>query len=502
MNVVDALFAHTKELEKDLVLGNTETVTYREIWQRITTLATFLNKLIGEEQKVLLISDNSVFFITAYFAIMKSGNMVVPLNPATEPGKLAYIGGKCQATLCLAQKKYATRLAIPGIRLIDDEAVDSQILLSSHLIEGQEAPHAATFFNDQRVAAIIFTSGSTAHPKGVMLSHANLKANTASIIAYLALTAADIMEVVLPFFYCYGLSLLHTHVQVGGSLVLNNSFLLLSTVSDDLLTYRCTGFAGVPSHFQILLRRAESFTKTTFPHLRYVTQAGGKLADPFIREFLEAFPAVQFYVMYGQTEATARLSYLPPAALPAKLGSIGQGIPGVTLQVLNEHNEPVQPGEIGEIIADGENIMLGYFEDEGETQKILKNGKLRTGDLATIDGDGYIYLVAREKEFLKVGGERISPKEIEAVLVALPDIVDCSVIGIEDEQLGEAVKALIVLREQTDRKLTEAEIRAHCHRRLARNKIPKVIQFVTQIPMNATGKKTQAIIKQTSLQPS
>ena len=354
----------------------------------------------------------------------------------------------------------------------------------------------ASVFDAGQMAAILFTSGSTALPKGVMLSHANLQANTASIVDYLELTATDTVAVVLPFFYCYGLSLLHTHVKVGGSLLLNNNFLLLSTVIDDLATYACTGFAGVPSHFQLLLRRAE-ITKKSFPHLRYVTQAGGKLAEPFIHEFIAAFPTVKFYAMYGQTEATARLSYLPPALLATKTGSIGKGIPGVKLAVVNQVGASVQPGEIGEVVADGQNIMLGYLDDEEETQKVLRDGRLHTGDLGSIDEDGYIYLVAREKEILKVGGERISPKEIEAVLVALPEILDCSVIGIADEQLGEAVKALIVLNDQAKQKPTEAEIRAYCHKRLARNKIPKVIQFVAQIPMNMTGKKTQAIIRQT-----
>lgn len=500
MNFVDALFGQSKHLEKALILGNAETITYREIGARITTLATFLKQLLGEDRKILLISDNSVFFITAYFAIMQSGNIVVPLNPTIEAGKLAYIRHKCQATLCFAQKKYAARLMLADITVMDEEAIAAQLCLATDNINQQVEREPTAPFDDKRVAAILFTSGSTAQPKGVMLSHANLKANTASILAYLALTADDVMAMVLPFFYCYGLSVLHTHIKVGGSLVLNNNFLLLATVIEDLLTYQCTGFAGVPSHFQILLRRAEGFIKTSFPHLRYVTQAGGKLPEPFICEFLAAFPAVKFYAMYGQTEATARLSYLPPDALPAKLGSIGKGIPGVTLQVVNAQGEFIQPEEIGEIVADGENIMLGYLEDEQETRKVIQHGKLRTGDLATVDGDGYIYLVAREKEFLKVGGERISPKEIEEVLVALPDVVDCSVVGIADEQLGEAVKAMLVLKDQPGQQLTEADIRTYCHKRLARNKIPKVIQFVTEIPMNATGKKTQATLKQASLE--
>lgn len=384
----------------------------------------------------------------------------------------------------------------PNTELIDNETIKSELFIqrtSSPLAQGEQAfcPHSQKF-DPKRIASIIFTSGSTALPKGVMISHENIIANTNSIVEYLTLTSDDIIEVVLPFFYCYGLSLLHTHVKAGGSLVLNNSFLLFSTVINDLLKYQCTGFAGVPSHFQILLRKSDTFTKTEFPHLRYVTQAGGKLPEPFIKEFIAAFPAVRFYVMYGQTEATARLSYLPPELLSKKMGAIGKGIPGVTLEVLNKDGNPIKPGEIGEIVAKGKNIMLGYLADERETARVLRDRKLRTGDLATVDDEGYIYLVAREKEILKVGGERVSPKEIEEVIVSLPEVVDCSIVGISDEVLGEAVKVFVVLSDKAERKLSKAEIISHCQKRLSRNKIPKDIQFVDKLPVNATGKKTLA----------
>src|SRR5690606_39012272 len=175
------------------------------------------------------------------------------------------------------------------------------------------------------LAEIVYTSGSTGLPKGVMISHQNIIANTQSIIEYLSLTSKDIMQVVLPFFYCYGLSLLHTHLRVGGSIVLNNSFIFIGSVINDLKRYRCTGFAGVPSHYQILLKKSQSFKTTDFPDLRYVTQAGGKLHDVFIDEFIDTFPKIAFFVMYGQTEATARLSYLPPHMVSVKKGSIGKG---------------------------------------------------------------------------------------------------------------------------------------------------------------------------------
>ena len=283
-----------------------------------------------------------------------------------------------------------------------------------------------------------------------MISHQNIIANTNSIIEYLKLSSNDIMQIVLPFYYCYGLSLLHTHLRVGGSVVLNNNFIFLGSVINDLIKYKCTGFAGVPSHFQILLKKSKTFKHTEFPDLRYVTQAGGKLHDVFIEDFVNAFPDKEFYVMYGQTEATARLSFLPPNLVKEKLGSIGKGIPGVQLKVVNNYGVEVGLHEEGELIANGANIMLGYYKDPVESKKTIKDNWLYTGDIATVDNDGFIYLVARKKEIIKVGGQRISPKEIEQVILSVSQVIDCTIEAIYDDILGEAIKAIIVVNRGED----------------------------------------------------
>jgi acyl-CoA synthetase (AMP-forming)/AMP-acid ligase II len=343
--------------------------------------------------------------------------------------------------------------------------------------------------NDQTCAEIIFTSGSTGVPKGVMISHKNLIANTESIIKYLKLTENDRMLVVLPFYYCYGLSLLHTHLRAGGSIVLNNSFIFLGSIINNLLDDKCSGFAGVPSHFQILLRKSDNFKTTKFPDLKYVTQAGGKLAPIFIDEFRNSHPEITFFVMYGQTEATARLSYLPPELYEAKKGSMGKGIPGVELRVVNETGRNIKPGEVGEVIARGDNIMLGYFADEEGTRNTIRNGWLYTGDLGTVDKDGYIFLTARKKEIIKVGGKRISPKEIEAVILELPEVVDCTIEGVEDELLGEALKATIVVRGENGKETMPDRIKQHCARHLALYKVPQIFELKEQLIISATGKK-------------
>lgn len=488
MNFVDYAFETSACRDKDVIAGNAETITYPALYRQVCRIAAHLQEIAGEDQKILLISENSVFFVAAYLGIIKSGNVCVPVNPAVSAEALTHIVRQCEAKIGFIQKRSLEKFSLLFEQVFDESAPSA---FSDPALNPLETRNSKpdTGFDPSRLAEILFTSGSTALPKGVMLTHGNLIANTESIIEYLKLTEADRIEVVLPFYYCFGLSLLHTHLRVGGSLVLNNTFMMLNTVIDDLLAYQCTGFSGVPSHYQILLRKSRRFKEMKFPHLRYVTQAGGKLPVPFIKEFTEAFPEVKFYVMYGQTEATARLSYLPPEMLSAKTGSIGKGIPGVKLEVLNKAGQPVKPGEVGELTASGGNIMAGYFQDEELTRQTIRDGKLYTGDLGTVDDDGYIYIVAREKEFIKVGGERVSPKEIEEVIVRLPDVVDCSIIGVPDDLLGEAIKAYIVLN---GKNLKENDIITYCTQHLSSTKIPKYVEFIDKIPVSATGKKEKA----------
>ncbi|HHU98705.1 MAG TPA: AMP-binding protein, partial [Bacteroidales bacterium] len=433
MNAIDYFFGNTYRLDKPFLVGREE-ISYRDLYISYNHLAKWINEMVGTDKHIILLSVNNLFFVKMYLAIIKSGNICIPLDPGIEKENYRYIHELTEPKLIFLTREVEKRL-----ELNSDQAWYPDTLPSSAENYTDEIPGSE--FDRERCAEIIFTSGSTGKPKGVMISHKNLIANTSSIVEYLQLTQDDRMLVVLPFYYCYGLSLLHTHLRVGGSIVFNNSFIFLGGVLKSLIDYKCTGFAGVPSHFQILLRKSDSFKQTSFPDLKYVTQAGGKLAPVFIDEFRQAHPEVRFIVMYGQTEATARLSWLPPEVYDRRKGSMGRGIPGVELKVVNEKGELIRPGETGEVIARGDNIMMGYFADEEGTKNAIRNGWLYTGDLGTLDEDGYIYLTARSKEIIKVRGKRISPKEIEAVILALPEVIDCTIEGVEDDIEGEMLKA-------------------------------------------------------------
>jgi acyl-CoA synthetase (AMP-forming)/AMP-acid ligase II len=311
-------------------------------------------------------------------------------------------------------------------------------------------------------------------------------ANCRSIVEYLNLTSADSVFVILPFFYSYGNSLLITHAAVGGRLILASSFVFWNRVLDLMEQQRATGFAGVPSTFAMLLHKS-NFKKRAFEDLRYLTCAGGALAPAVVRQIRGALPHVQIFPMYGQTEAAARLSTLMPDELDAKLGSIGRGIPGVELKVLDKHSRPVPVGEVGEIVARGENVMVGYFGDEEATREVLRDEGLRTGDLARVDEDGYIYIVGRCSDMIKSGAYRINPQEIEEVILELDGVADVAVAGQPDEILGEVAVAFVTPAPDRNGLAAEAVVE-HCARLLPRHKQVHRVVLTDTIPKTPSGK--------------
>lgn len=443
--------------------------------------------------RVLLIGENSFFWVACYLGTMRAGLTCVPIAANTKPHDLDYVLTTTQARFVCAQESIATTQGahFTGCHILTDREAPPISYVASQRSFAEIATETTAIekcvpMAPNDLAALVFTSGSTGRPRGVMVSHANIVANTDSIISCLKLTAEDRIMAVLPFHYCFGASLLHTHLRVGGEVIVDNRFMYPETVLQRMIETKCTGFAGVPSHFQILLRNS-SFRKKHFPALRYVQQAGGYLAPAFIRELREALPNVLIYIMYGQTEATARLSYLPPEYLESKLGSIGKGMPGVNIRVLNEEGGEVKPGEVGEIVAEGANVTLGYWLAPQESQEIFRNGALYTGDLARVDEDGFIYIVGRARDFLKCRGEKVSCRQIEEMLLEFEELVEAAVIGIPDDILGEAVKAFVVPRDRNATNLVE-RVMTFCKKRMLQQHQPKHLVILPSLPKNSSGK--------------
>jgi len=435
---------------------------------------------VSPNERVAILADNSLFWAAAYLAILKLPAVAVFL-PTVSTGedivrKLDFIAAHTLILDRKAHRKVAERIP-ENLKLISNEVLDQPG--ESYWVSSTES------FDVQQDAALMLTSGTTALPRAVRITHRNIQANTDSIIEYLGLDANDLVLVILPFYYCYGTSLLHTHLRIGGSLALCNTFAYPETALDMIEATEATSIAGVPSTFQTFLRNT-SFPRRELKTLTKVQQAGGKLPNVFIKELHAALPHTQIFVMYGQTEATARLSYLPPEMLETKLGSIGKGIPGVTLKVLTDSGEPIAPGLVGEIIASGENISPGYLNDPEASVEKFVDGELYTGDLATVDDDGYIFIVDRKSDFIKSLGHRVSSQEIEAKILKIPDVVSAAAIGVPDNIVGEAIKVFVVL--QKNASVTTDSILDYCRQNMARHMVPKEIVILDKLPMNAHGK--------------
>jgi long-chain acyl-CoA synthetase len=427
--------------------------------------------------RIGLLGNNSLFWVASYLAILKIGAVALPFATTLMPNEVGSMAKFVKSRATCAERRIFRNFAsvLPEPVLFDDLITQPG---------PQDWPASIEIDHDQD-AALMFTSGTTAQPRLVRVTHHNIQANTNSIIQYLNLGIDDRVIAVLQFFYCFGTSLLHTHLRAGGSIVCATSFIFPEVVLDMMEKYRCTGFAGVPSTYQTLLRNT-TFKKRKLESLNKFQQAGGKLQTVLIQELCASAPQAKVFVMYGQTEATARLSYLPPELLDTKLGSIGKGIPGVDLKVIGDAGNEIKPGEVGEIYAWGENISPGYWNDPEESTQKFADGVLHSGDLATIDEDGYIYVVDRKADFIKSFGFRVSSQRVEECIVEIPEVVGAAVIGEPDLVRGEAIWAFVVLKSGAT--LDEQDIINYCGTHLSNYMVPKVVVFLKNLPMNAHGK--------------
>ncbi len=467
--------------------------TYAELNGAVSATASFLRRRgMAPGDRVALLFRNCPQYVALYYGALAAGCVVVPLNPYEHAQVLARQMGHSSSRMLLGDPAHpewkavielvtANEVEIVEVRSSDSAEAHAGYCLQMGEAGGEERLHRA----DNELATVVYTSGTTGQPKGVMLSHGNLSANTVSIIQYLGLTDQDTGIAVLPFQFSYGNSVLHTHLVTGARLLIEESIAYPHAVLQRMAEEGVTGFSGVPSTFSLLLSRCE-LGDFDLSKLRYLTQAGGPMPRANISRLREQLPAANLFIMYGQTEATARLAHLPPQCLEDKLGSVGLAIPGVRLAVVRVDGTTARYGEMGEICARGPNVMLGYLKDESATSRVIREGWLYTGDLGHFDEDGFLYIDGRAVEMIKVGAFRVSPQEVEESIAALEGVIEVGVTSVPDELLGQAIKAVIVLREGTT--LDARAVKAHCRKNLAAYKVPKVVEFTHTLPHTSTGK--------------
>ena len=296
---------------------------------------------------------------------------------------------------------------------------------------------------EEDLAVLMPTSGSTGVPRLVMVSHGNLSANTEAVVRSQHLRTDEKAMLIMPVSYCFGANVMHTHLYQGGGVVFDSRFIFPDKVLRAINAYGCTTLAGVPAVYNILLRRS-NLRSIGLPGLRRFLQAGGALAPENVREMASILPTAEFFVMYGQTEATARISSLPPDRLGEKLGSVGLPMDNLAIRIVDDEGRELAAGQTGEIQVRGPSVCLGYFDDPETTERRFGDGWLRTGDLAYRDDEGYLWIKGRTSEFLKMCGVRVSFGEVEAKVATIPGVHECAVIATQHPEAGEALSLFIV----------------------------------------------------------
>jgi len=483
--------------------------SYAELLERARRFGGSLRELgVERGDRVAILLDGDADYLIAFYGALLAGAAAVPLCPDTRTAPLVnalahsgakvvvldapnlrWLEGQAQALpelRCVVQRAAGAPPA--GIALSDRGAIVTrefaELLAGSH---AESHAGADVTLDDQALAAIFYTSGTTGRPKGVRLTHRNFVANVRSVASSLELSADDRVGMVLPFFYAYGNSVLHTHLSVGATIVQAGSMVFPAAVVGELTRQRCTGLAGVPSTFAHLLALS-SFGEPALDGLRTITQAGAAMPAALLRDLRARLPRARIHLMYGQTEATARLACLPPERLGDKPGSAGRAIPGVTLTIRDAEGHELPRGTVGEIVAQGPNVMAGYHRDPEASARVLRPEGLRTGDLGRMDDEGFLFLEGRESDLIKSGGHRIAPAEIEEVLSRVEHVREAAVCALPDDVLGAVVHGVVV----TSRPVTRKQLLDACHAALPQFKMPRQVHEVDALPRGPTGKLDRA----------
>lgn len=479
--------------------------TYSEIDDLSNKLAKVLIlEGLQKGDRVAIYLENSFEAVIAIFAILKAGGVFVIVNPTMKLHKLLYILNNCRTRAIFVFgrtynefKKICQEVPSLGFSIFcGKKNTINKSNLTKKLLFFQDTYRSLTTNLlipqniDIDLAAIIYTSGSTGDPKGVMMTHLNIVSAATSITQYLDNTDKDIIINVFPLSFDYGLYQVFMAFKMGATLILEKSFPYPYALVNTILKEKVTGLPIVPTLAAILLK-LETLKKHNFDHLRYISNTAAHLPLSYVKQMRRVFPKTKIYLMYGLTECK-RVSYLPPDQIDIRPNSVGKSMPNVETYIIKEDGERAAPGEVGELVVRGSNVMKGYWEMPEETDRMLRPGLnlwgkiLYTGDLFKMDEENYLYFVGRKDDIIKSRGEKVSPKEIENVLCSMNGVVEAAVIGVPDEILGQAVKAIIVPSD--DITLTKKDVLSYCSRHLENFMMPKFVEFHSSLPKISSGK--------------
>jgi long-chain acyl-CoA synthetase len=476
-------------------------VTYGTLAEQVNRLANYLKAQgVGQGDSVAVLLPNCPQFTVSYYAAAALGAICVPANPLLKPAELAHIWGDsgvkvvitahmlapgAQAALQLADCRAAIlSVGEPG------ETPSGVTLLDEALGAGSPDSVPAPAISERDPAVCIYTSGTTGRPKGALLSHRNLLSNCGMIVNALDFHAEDNFLCVLPLFHSFaGTVCQNTTLYCGARFTILEQFhplRVLETVS----RHRVTIFCGVPAMFGAILQLPPE-APADFSSVRFSVSGGAPMPVALMQAFENRFDTI-ILEGDGPTECSPVTCLNPPNGV-RKPGSVGLPIPGVEMKIFDEQDNEAPVGEVGEIVVRGENVMLGYRNQPEETAEAMKSGWYHTGDLGTMDEDGYFFIVDRKKDMIIVGGLNVYPREIEEVLYTHPAVGDAAVIGVPDRKRGEEPVAVVALKPGAE--ATSQDLIRYCRERLANYKIPRRVEFRESLPRGGTGKVVKRLLR-------
>jgi acyl-CoA ligase (AMP-forming) (exosortase A-associated) len=495
--------------EKEAVVDKDNRLNFEQAAHRISGIAEGIRHAgMQRGDRIGIYLETSALQALCIFGVSQAGGVFVPINSLLFPEQVMHIARDCQMTALITSRDKLASLAcvvkkIPSLQFIavTDAAEDD-------MDGGQPVYNVSDFFAVSRtvqwrdrgigkdLAAILYTSGSTGKPKGVMLSHEQVMAGASIVSDYLGITSMDRIVGVLPLSFDAGLNQLMTAVQQGGTYV-PITFSFAREIVKILEAEKITGMAGVPTLWTLMAQPNSGLTRHTIPHLRYITNTGGRMPQTVLNILRKTLGPTQIFLMYGLTEAF-RSTYLPPEELDRRPTSMGKAIPNTEILVVSESGQLCKPEEIGELVHRGPTVSMGYWGQPELTAKVLKphpflppelsDGEkvCYSGDLVKMDEQGFLYFVGRRDTMIKSSGYRISPTEVEEVLFQSGAVRHAAVIGVPDEILGQSIKAFVVAK--NGHAVDTAELLGFCAAKMPRHMVPKAVEVLDELPKMSNGK--------------
>ncbi len=476
-----------------LVSQEGKRLTYRDFEDLSNRFANGLLRLgIKKNDKIALLSLNSNEQLIAFFGIFKMGGILVPINARLATAEMAWILEHSESTCMIFSHDFQVRhealqsqpLELRTHIVIGDKASSGEVVTFEEVLDqgGGEEPPVEVLGDD--VALLVYTAGTTGRPKGVLLTHNSAIWNCVNWAHSGTYREGDLVLQVFPLYHMAAIGNVLTYIYMAGTNHLKKTFdpkECMETIGRE----RINRWAAAPTVFNMLLQLPgiDLYDTST------VTLLGSGAAIMPVetrRRIRSVFPKARLFDNYGMTEAAGGITTLGPEDAERKEASVGKPLISVEMLVVDDNDRPVPPGEVGEVVFRGNNLMKGYYKDPQATEEAMRGGWMHTGDLGRLDEEGFLYVVDRKKDMIITGGENVYPREVEEVLYAHPNIAEAAVIGVPDPKWGEAIKAVVTLK--SDKTISERELIDFCRERIAGFKCPKSVEVVQELPKNPAGK--------------